>query len=392
MASLPLRSLLAIIRVPRPNAEWSYMSKPSSPDERLTGIAALEDILTHLKRYFLVMSKLLWLPALASGGIQLWTYTRVNQIPYPRFGAGLESLVLLVAGFLLIVGGLLATFYIAPALLASIADEPSKGKSAFRISDMKLGAFLKWAAPPAVTGWIVLLLVSQYPSSNGLMHAFWMVLIVATFATLLSIPTEGSRLNRLLICAAYSLLSLSWLWIGAILLVWHRQYLNLLEPLPEAVQWAALLALTVLYMVIVYIQVQIQARVRRSGIEVVTVFAFMMMMFGCMVAITQPDWMAAQTSKLLIGMNRGGGEQVEIVLSDAAVAMPTQGCTPYGKGTVRCSAKLLLDFGNEVTIRLNSESRVSTLSSSDVHRIIRNPPAKQTHATQADDDQPRPRH
>lgn len=366
------------------------MSEPSSLDQRLTGIAALEDILTHLRRYFLVMSKLLWLPVLAFGSIQLWTYTRVNQIPYPRFGAGLESLIILIAGFLLIVGGLLATLYIAPALLASIADEPSKGKSAFRISDMKFGTFLKWAAPPAVTGWIVLLLISQYPSSNGLMHAFWLVLIVATFATYLSIPTEGSRLNRWLICAAYSFLSLSWLWVGAIHLVWHRQYLNLLEPLPEAAQWAALLALTVVYMVIVYLQVQLQARVRRSGIEVVTVSAFMMMMFGCMVAVAMPDWMAAQTSKLLIGMNRGGGEQIEIVLSDAAVAMPIEGCAPYGKGTVRCRAELLLDFGNEVTIRLDSESRVSTLSSSDVHRIIRNPPVQKTHAAQADDDQPRP--
>ncbi|MFG6085191.1 hypothetical protein ACEU0C_001144 [Stenotrophomonas indicatrix] len=351
------------------------MTEPSDQGQPLTGIAALEGILAQLKRYFLVMTKLLWLPTLAFGAIQLWAYTRVNQIPYPRFGAGLESLVFLIAGFLLIVGGLLGALYIAPALLASVADEPSQGKNAFRVSDMKFGTFLKWAAPPAITGWLVLLMVSQYPESNGLLHAFWLVLIVATLTTFWSIPAGGALLNRMLVCAAYSFLSLAWLWIGAIHLLWHRPYLSLLEPLPEVAQWVALLALTVAYIVIVYIQVQLQARVRRSGIEMVTVLALMMMMLGCMLAIVQPSWMAAQTSKLLISMNRGGGEHVEIVLSDAVVAMPSEGCTPHGNGTVRCSAKLLLDFGNEVTIRLESTPRASTLNSSDVRQIIRDPPA-----------------
>ncbi|SNY69505.1 hypothetical protein [Stenotrophomonas sp. CC120223-11] len=367
------------------------MSQPSSHDQQPAGIAALEDILAHLKRHFLVMSKLLWLPALAFGGIQLWAYTRVNQIPYPRFGAGLESLVFLIAGFLLIVGGLLATLYIAPALLASVVDEPTKGQGAFRVSEMKLGAFLKWAAPPAITGWVVLLVVSQYPHSNNVWHAFWLILIVATLATFRSIPAEGALLNRLLICAAYSFLSLAWLWIGAIHLVWHRQHLHLLEPLPEAGQWAALLALTLAYIVIVYIQVRFQARVRRSGIEVVTVFAFTMMMLGCMLAIAQPDLMAAQTSKLLARMNRGGGEQVEIIVSDAAVAMPTEGCTPHGAGTIRCNAKLMLDFGDEVSIRLGTESQVWTLNSSDVRLIIRNsPPTQPEGEVRTDSDQPAP--
>lgn len=373
------------------STEWSFMSESSNSGQRLVGIAALEDILLHVKRFVLVMVKLLWLPTLAFGGVQLWAYTSVNQIPYPRFGAGLESLLLLIAGFLLTIGGLLATLYVAPALLASFAEEPSKSKNSFRISGMKFGTFLKWTGPPAFTGWILLLLISQYPSSHSLLHALWLVPIVATIATFRSIPAEGGLLDRWLACGTYSFISLSLLWIGMMHLVWNRQHLILLEPLPEALQWAALLALAGAYIVIVYIQVKLQARVRRSGIEVVAVFAFVMMMLGCMLAITQPAWMAAQTSKVLIRMNRGGGEQVEIVLSDAVVAMPTKGCTPHGVGTVRCSAKLMLDFGNEVSVKLGPESLATTLSGSDVRGVIRNEPASPSEEKMpADPDQPVP--
>ncbi|WP_343650883.1 hypothetical protein [Stenotrophomonas sp.] len=367
------------------------MSEPSNQGTPPTGVAALEHILAHLKRHFLVMTKLLGLPALAFGGLQLWTYTRVNQIPYPQFGAGLEALVILIAGFLLIVGGLLGALYIAPALLASIADEPSGGQSGLRVSDMKLGTFLKWAAPPAVAGWLVLIIVSHYPQSNGLLHAFWLVLIIATLTTFKSIPTSGPLLNRILVCAAYSFLSLAWLWIGAIHLVWHRSYLSLLEPLPEVVHWGALLAMTIAYIVIVYAQVRLQARVRRSGIEIVTVLALMMMMAGSMLAIAEPTVMSAQTSKLLMSLNRGGGQHVEIVLSDAVVSMPSRGCAPHGNGTVRCSARLLLDFGNEVTIRLESTPQSSTLNRSDVRQIIRDPPAPKPSIEQSgSSDQPTP--
>lgn len=334
---------------------------------------------TSLAERFVTLA-VLFLP-----GAYLAVYCYHQQVPFPALGAGLGLFLGLILVFLLIAAVMIGYSFIAPAMISAVVFPPESGGENLSLSKR---IFAVWFGVPLAMGCAFLWVISH---SDG-WRWLWALVPLSAVATS---QWASRRLAAGAIGAgkpwSLTLLAFGLLVCAAIALITYIGPLGKgVEGWPDSLQWFALWASLGVYACLVYVQLYLPNAIRRQGRRRVAMSLAVMLLGIAFLVLARPSMSVPAVSSFLTLLQRGGGEPVEVVIAADVAAAEGLLTTPTSAPMVRCRAQLLLDFGDETSLRFAGQSHVSYMRASELHRVLRSPRAERREAPPTKKQRPKP--
>lgn len=299
-------------------------------------------------------------------------YCYQKQVPLPDLGAGLGLMLGLILLFLLLAGVFIAYIVVAPALASAVVFPPEAGDGEVRRLGIGKRLFAVWYGAPLSMFW-VLLWASATDEMTGWGMWLWLLVPIAVVSTSFWVSRKLPE-NTVGAGRPWQLAQLSMGLVGCAvvaLMFYIKPLSHWIGDWPSFLQWGVLVGVLAIYACLVYLQLEWPAAIRRRDPrKMMLAFAFILI-GGAFTMMAQPAIAVPVVAQFLRLLQRGGGEWVELVI--ATDVARTQGAVAPSVSApkVRCRAQLLLEFGDETSVRFEGQRHVLTMRASEVDGVIR---------------------
>jgi len=317
---------------------------------------------TSLAERFVTLA-VLFLP-----GAYLAVYCYQQQVPFPALGAGLGLFLGLILVFLLIAAVVIGYSFVAPAVISAVVFPQESGGEHLSLTKR---TFAVWFGVPLALACASLWVISQ---SDG-WRWLWALVPLSAVGTSqwasrrLAPGTVGAGKPWSLALLAFGLLI-----CAAIAMITYIGPLGRgVKGWPDSLQWLALWASLGVYACLVYVLLYLPDAIRRKGRRHAAMSLAITLLGVAFLILARPSLSVPAVSQFLMLLQRGGGEPVEVIIATDVAAAEGLLTTPTSASLVRCRARLLLDFGDETSLRFAGQSHVSHMRASELRRVLRSP-------------------
>jgi len=283
-------------------------------------------------------------------------------------GAGLGLFLGLILVFLLIAAVVIGYSFVAPAVISAVVFPQESGGEHLSLTKR---TFAVWFGVPLALACASLWVISQ---SDG-WRWLWALVPLSAVGTSqwasrrLAPGTVGAGKPWSLALLAFGLLI-----CAAIAMITYIGPLGRgVKGWPDSLQWLALWASLGVYACLVYVLLYLPDAIRRKGRRHAAMSLAITLLGVAFLILARPSLSVPAVSQFLMLLQRGGGEPVEVIIATDVAAAEGLLTTPTSASLVRCRARLLLDFGDETSLRFAGQSHVSHMRASELRRVLRSP-------------------